>query len=157
MTETFALPVVSIIATHSEQRDKILLQRRIKKMPQNRFYGLWELPQGKIRSGESIFSAAQRELEEETGLQALCLAPQHGYTKTDNGGSVEVFKPLNCVFALSCQCIGLAVVINTSGTPRDSAEAADHRWLDQQQIAELIDKELVFPLNIPMIQQYFSQ
>ncbi|MDY0190595.1 MAG: NUDIX hydrolase [Desulfuromonas sp.] len=157
MTEVFALPVVSIIATHSEHQDKILLQRRIKKTPQKRFYGLWELPQGKIRSGESIFSAARRELHEETGLQALALAPQHRCTTTDNSDNLEVFHPLNCVFDLSCQCIGLAVIVTTAGTPADSSEAADHRWLTQQQITELIAKEQIFPLNIPMIKQYFNQ
>lgn len=155
MPEVFALPVVSILATHSEHKNKILLQRRTKKMAHNRFYGLWELPQGKIRSGESIFCAAQRELLEETGLQALSLSSQHGCTTIDE--NIEAFAPLSCVFDLSCQCIGLAVVVNTSGTPSDSGEAADHRWLDRHQIAELIDKELVFPLNIPMINQYFSQ
>lgn len=157
MSEIFALPVVSIIATHREHQDKILLQRRTKQTPQNRFYGLWELPQGKIRSGESIFSAAKRELHEETGLQALALAPQHRCTKTANSEHIEVFQPLNCVFDLSCQCIGLAVIVTTTGTPEDSSEAADHCWLNQEQIAELIACDQIFPLNVPMINQYFNQ
>lgn len=44
--------------------NKILLVKREDS-------GLWELPGGKIEKGEDMFTAAIRELKEETNLQAL--------------------------------------------------------------------------------------
>lgn len=43
-----------------------LFQERLK----NPYYGFWGLPSGKIRWGETIAQAAQREAVEETGLHA---------------------------------------------------------------------------------------
>lgn len=47
------------------QRDEVLLLRRA---PQERFPGLWELPGGKADPGETPGQALARELAEESGL-----------------------------------------------------------------------------------------
>lgn len=47
-------------------RKQFLFQERLK----NPYYGFWGLPSGKIRWGETIIQAAQRESLEETGLDA---------------------------------------------------------------------------------------
>jgi ADP-ribose pyrophosphatase YjhB (NUDIX family)/predicted transcriptional regulator len=45
---------------------KQLVQQRLKQP----YYGYWGRPTGKIRWGETILEAAERELKEETGLEA---------------------------------------------------------------------------------------
>lgn len=46
--------------------DSILMLRRSSN--ETSMHGLWELPGGKVEGGESIFSTANNELHEETGL-----------------------------------------------------------------------------------------
>ena len=46
--------------------DQVLVQERSK----HPFFGFWGYPGGKIRWGETIIQAAERELDEETGLSA---------------------------------------------------------------------------------------
>jgi ADP-ribose pyrophosphatase len=67
-----------------DDKGRILLVRQFR-LPANRY--LWELPAGKIDDGETAFEAAQRELEEETGLGAkswkemLSFYPSPGYVE----------------------------------------------------------------------------
>lgn len=42
--------------------------------------GVWDLPKGKIESGEAVEEAALREVEEETGLEELTLLSSLGTT-----------------------------------------------------------------------------
>jgi 8-oxo-dGTP pyrophosphatase MutT (NUDIX family) len=57
-----------IFALTRQRRDKTeyVFQERLK----NPYFGFWGLPSGKIRWGETIIQAAQREALEETGLTA---------------------------------------------------------------------------------------
>jgi 8-oxo-dGTP pyrophosphatase MutT (NUDIX family) len=63
-------PKVSVIITlerkNKEGKREFLFQQRKK----NPYYDFWGRVGGKIRWGESIIEAAQRELKEETGLEA---------------------------------------------------------------------------------------
>lgn len=54
--------------------------------------GVWDLPKGKIESGESVEEAAIREVEEETGLRGLSIRQSLGTTKHSyilNGKLIE--------------------------------------------------------------------
>lgn len=61
-------PKVSVILViwRDESRTELLLQERLK----NPYYGFWGYPTGKVRWGETILAAAERELLEETNLSA---------------------------------------------------------------------------------------
>lgn len=63
MTQFPVLGVGALI----EQNDQVLLIRRTKPPAQ----GMWALPGGKVRLGESIKAAAEREILEETGLNIV--------------------------------------------------------------------------------------
>lgn len=56
--------VLLIIKSKIDGQDKIVMQQRLK----NPYYGYWGFPTGKIRWGESILEAAERESLEETSL-----------------------------------------------------------------------------------------
>ena len=64
-----------------DKNDRILL---VQRPPGTMLEGLWEIPGGKVKKGESLEEAAQRELKEETGIQARPVKPlgsvQHRYT-----------------------------------------------------------------------------
>lgn len=66
---------------------EVLLVRRGKDGPGA---DLWSAPGGHIEAGETAIEAARRELEEETGLTALCLREHgvHRVTAQSDGTSV---------------------------------------------------------------------
>lgn len=59
-------PKLSVVLDIQREDGRVLHQERIKQP----YYGYWGRPTGKIRWGESILEAAERELMEETGLNA---------------------------------------------------------------------------------------
>lgn len=63
-------PKVSIVITLERENDdgerEFLYQQRLK----NPYFGFWGRLGGKMRWGESVIEAANRELQEETGLEA---------------------------------------------------------------------------------------
>lgn len=64
-------PKVAVLMVIEKQEDGqtfYLFQERLKQP----YYGFWCCPTGKVRWGETIIEAAERELFEETGLVANC-------------------------------------------------------------------------------------
>lgn len=59
-------PKLSVVLDLTDNKGRHLQQQRLK----HPYYGYWGRPTGKIRWGESILEAAERELKEETGLRA---------------------------------------------------------------------------------------
>lgn len=59
-------PKLSVALIVENEDGKFLAQQRLKQP----YYGFWGRPTGKIRWGETMLEAAERELTEETGLTA---------------------------------------------------------------------------------------
>lgn len=59
-------PKLSVALIIENDEGKFLAQQRLKQP----YYGFWGRPTGKIRWGETMIEAAERELMEETGLTA---------------------------------------------------------------------------------------
>jgi ADP-ribose pyrophosphatase YjhB (NUDIX family) len=59
-------PKISVALIIENAEGEFLAQQRLKQP----YYGFWGRPTGKIRWGETIIEAAERELREETGLSA---------------------------------------------------------------------------------------
>jgi 8-oxo-dGTP pyrophosphatase MutT (NUDIX family) len=59
-------PKVAVLLILEREDGKVLAQQRLKQP----YYGYWGRATGKIRWGETILQAAERELMEETGLTA---------------------------------------------------------------------------------------
>lgn len=59
-------PKLSVALIVENNEGKYLAQQRLKQP----YYGFWGRPTGKIRWGETMLEAAERELTEETGLTA---------------------------------------------------------------------------------------
>jgi len=64
------MTLTNVLAAVVQRREKYLVcQRPVHK----RHGGLWEFPGGKLEPGETNLDAAQRELAEELGVQALAV------------------------------------------------------------------------------------
>lgn len=59
-------PKLSVLLIVEDEDGRFLAQQRLKQP----FYGFWGRPTGKVRWGETLDEAAERELLEETGLKA---------------------------------------------------------------------------------------
>ncbi|MFD2173153.1 NUDIX hydrolase [Rhodobacter lacus] len=83
--------------------------------------GWWGFPGGKINHGETLFEAATRELEEETGVSA---APLRVFT------AVDAFDH-DASGALRRHFILIAVLFRwTAGEPVAGDDALEARWFD---------------------------
>jgi 8-oxo-dGTP pyrophosphatase MutT (NUDIX family) len=155
MSEQFAHPVVSIIVEHGDFEGHVLLQKRMKSEP-DPLSGLHELPQGRLRYGESLLDCASRELKEETGLENLRLRSQMKSSLV-LGESLEEIDVLAVVDTGQHSYLGIYVVGTADGVPRASTESSDPSWYSKEQILDLIKLHRVFPLNVPMLLSYYAE
>jgi ADP-ribose pyrophosphatase len=65
--------------------DKVLLVKRANPPNQN----LWTIPGGKIRFGESLQQAAEREILEETGIVVKAGEPVHAFDLIDTNANTH--------------------------------------------------------------------
>lgn len=158
MKESLAIPVVCIVVERFSEhgQPQILIQRRTKKKAQGGYPAIWELPQGRIRTGETILDAARRELKEETNLELTGINHLHA-SEFEHilSSSVNSFKPLLCTFDIEHNFIGLGMVVSAMGTPQDTEEASEHRWVNQREAEDLLYKQEIVPLDSHIIREYF--
>ncbi len=99
-----------------------LIQERMK----HPYFGFWGFPSGKIRWGETVIAAAERELHEETGLEAdyryAGLYHEHAYQK-ESGELLEdkLFHVVHCT--------------RPRGTLMDAFEGGRNFWATEAEIA----------------------
>ena len=102
-------------------KDEILMIRE-RRYTVNRLE--WEIPAGRVESGETIEDAAKREAMEETGctlkdLRFLCSQnPANGMS--------------------DCTCHVFAARAETEGGIQDTEEVADKRWMPIQEVRQLL-------------------
>lgn len=152
--EQFADPVVSVIVERKDS-SQILLQRREKSEP-ILLNGLLELPQGRLRRGESLAACARRELLEETGLSNLRLRASVNRIGL-RGESLESILALVSTETGYHSYLAICVVGVADGKPRGSNESGTPTWYSRSSVAELLKKDQVFPLNVPMLYWYLDK
>lgn len=102
------------------RKDKILMIERER----GDYAGYWALPGGKIEQGEHVAEAAEREIEEETGLEAS-FKEYHGIVS-------EIFGDKQFMLHI----IGL----EASESEIRTGEEGDVRWMDLEEVG---NKEVV--------------
>ncbi|MFH1724782.1 MAG: NUDIX hydrolase [Elusimicrobiota bacterium] len=90
--------------------------------------GLWAIPGGGVRLGESLAEAAERELLEETGVRARAGEPVHTFEliETEPGGRVRYHY---VVIDLMAEFAGGEL------SPQD--DAMDARWVSPEELSGL--------------------
>lgn len=96
-------------------RQQVLLVRRA----QAPFAGEWAVPGGRIRHGETLQQAAERELREETGLRIRALEPVWAFDVIDAAHHYVVVD-------LAALCIG--------GKLQAGDDAAEVRWFTREEL-----------------------
>ncbi|MDH5408694.1 MAG: NUDIX hydrolase [Gammaproteobacteria bacterium] len=131
MTEKIVPQVgVGAVVFHEE---KILLIKRDR--PPNQ--GQWAIPGGRLKTGETLQQAAEREIFEETGLQIKARDPIYSFDL------IERNKQGQCT--LHYVIIDLEAEY-ISGEPVANDDAADARWITAAELASLNVNETTLKL-----------
>jgi len=109
---------------------KVLIAKRITPP-------LWSLPGGRIEPGESPEQAAQRELMEETGIEAeiVALAGEREVVLKDEGGGIAArFR----IFAYAARW--------RAGEAKPGPEASEVLWVDPEALSGYKTTEGLLPI-----------
>jgi 8-oxo-dGTP diphosphatase len=90
--------------------------------------GMWAIPGGRVRLGETLQAAAEREILEETGVVIRANAPVLAYDviQKDDGGGVKYHYVI----------VDLAADY-VSGEPKAGDDAAEARWITADELARI--------------------
>ena len=120
-------PIVGVgaVVIHEE---RVLLVKR-GKAP---FPGMWCIPGGKVRYGETLQQAAEREIHEETGITIKAGEPVYAFDTIDTESGEQSYHYV--VIDLQADYI--------SGEPQARDDAQDVAWfgkeeIDQDEVQEL--------------------
>ena len=104
--------------------DKILLVRRAKAPSED----LWAIPGGKVKVGESLKKAAEREIKEETGITIRARDPVFTFDHIETDGNNRI-RFHYVIVDLSADYV--------SGQPRPGDDAREARWISSAQLKRL--------------------
>ena len=161
--ERFAKPCVGAIIEREKDGEKYLLIQRREKADGGKTNGLLEIPSGKIREYENIFSALRREVREETGLTVTKIYGEEEslLLTTANGEKVLSFSPYCVTQNLSG---AYSIVLNTflcmaEGTLLSASnETQDIRWEKVSLLRELLGRhpERFFFMHLNALKKYLN-
>lgn len=162
MLEVFAKPCVgAIIEKNVNGENYILIQTR-QKADGDETNGLIEIPAGKIREYENIFSALRREVWEETGLTITKIHGEDSAISTQTGAVTTLsFTPFCTTQNLSG---AYSIILHTflceaQGSPYNKTDETEHiHWVKVSEVARLLREtpEKVFFMHINALNQYLQ-
>ncbi len=162
MSEKFAIPGVGGIIRKIEQGEEfILIQDRVKSDYKSNL-GIIEIPAGKIREFENIYSCLKREIFEETGLTVESIEDE------DSSEIIKIndYEVLSYIPFSSCQNISgdypimvqvfLCTVLHEELTMTESNESKNIRWINKKELKEMLEEnpEYFFPMHINTLKKY---
>jgi ADP-ribose pyrophosphatase len=103
---------------------KVLLVRRANAPSED----LWAIPGGKVRLGESLKEAAEREIKEETGILIRAIEPVFTFDHIETDGNDRI-RFHYVIVDLSADYV--------SGHPRPGDDALEACWISPDQLSGL--------------------
>ena len=156
--ENVMVPVIRAVVVNSDGSDSILLQRRSN--PEEAVFGLYELPGGRWRAGESPDVAISREVREETGVLLSSVSGIEIDT-LDTRRAIATVTPIAVVAGVRGAFPAIHVVVAASGTGAPEfgdGEAFDARWWPTRSVRiEMIERPATFvPSTLAALNAYFD-
>lgn len=162
MQERFAVPCVGAIIERKEDGKTFLLVQTRQKADGGETNGLLELPAGKIRAYEDIFSALRREVQEETGLILTRIWGEEAAVWRRTGDVKTLsFEPFCVTQNLSG---GYSILLSTflceaQGEPVDSTEESSGIcWMESNELLRRLRErpETIFWMHRNALEKYFE-
>ena len=158
--EIFAIPCVGAIIEKTMNGEKHILVQTRQKENGNETNGLLELPAGKIREYEDIFSALHREVKEETGLTITRIHGEDSAIRT----CVGEMETLSCTPYCTTQnlCGAYSIILHTflcdaEGEPLSvTNETEGVHWAKVSDVDRLLREspEKIFFMHINALRKY---
>ena len=161
ISEVFAKPCVGAIIEKSIDNEKYILIQTRQKEDGNETNGMIEIPAGKIREYEDIFSTLRREVWEETGLKITKIYGEDASVYIQTGSVTTVsFNPYCITQNLSG---AYSIILNTflceaeGELLKHTNETENIHWAKATGVAELLKEhpERIFFMHINALKKYF--
>ena len=160
MKEVFAKPCVGAIIEKVTDNEKYILVQTRQKEDGNETNGMLEIPAGKIREYEDIFSTLRREVWEETGLKITKIYGEGAAVWTQTGGVTTIsFSPYCVTQNLSG---AYSIILNTflceaEGDLIESTNETENvHWEKVSEMERLLreNPEKIFFMHINALKKY---
>ena len=160
--EVFAKPCAGAIIEKIIDGEKHILLQTRQKSGGGDTNGKIELPAGKIREYEDVFSTIRREVREETGLTVTKIYGEEFSTVTHVGNVKTIsFEPF-CItqnFSGAYSIILNTFVCEAEGEPLSSTDETQNiGWVNISEVRRIIDNEpeRVFFMHINALKKYLN-
>lgn len=162
MNEILAKPCVGAIIEKTENNERYILIQTRQKEDGNETNGMLEIPAGKIREYEDIFSALRREVLEETGLKITKVYGENDVISNQVGGVTTIsFEPYCVTQNLSG---AYSIILNTflceaeGNLLNHTNETQNIRWEKISNVERLLKEETesVFFMHTNALRKFFN-
>lgn len=162
MEEIFAKPCVGAIIEKNINNEKHILIQTRQKEDGGETNGMMEIPAGKIREYEEVFSTLRREVKEETGLNITKIEGEECAVFTETNGITTVsFTPYCITQNLSG---AYSIILNTflceaEGELLSSTNETENiHWMSVSDVKRLVVEEpkKIFFMHINALKKYLG-
>lgn len=162
MSEILAKPCVGAIITKTENNEKYILIQTRQKDDGNETNGMIEIPAGKVREYENIFSALCREVLEETGLKITKIYGKNSAVSNRVGDITTIsFEPYCVTQNLSgaYSIILITFLCEAEGNLLNyTNETQNIRWEKISYVEELLKEKIeqVFFMHVNALKKFLN-
>lgn len=159
--EKFTIPAVGgIIEGNINGKDVILIQKRFKDSKEGN--GLLEIPAGKLREFEDIFTCLRREIKEETGLEVIKIEGEESAVKVvEDGYCVLNYEPFSISQNIGGEypiMVQIFLCKAKGELLRSSDESIEIQWISLKVLKERLERSQkdFYPMHISTLKKYLK-